>query len=237
MHVAMKNRAEDIINLLLDQDDFNVTSCLQLLSEVELSEAVYNRLIDWSKKFNVDDPDAVGLADAGQDGADAEAEASHLYFTYGSLKRGFPNHDKYKDLLSEFVGEANTFQRMPLVVQNEPACTNDKCPYLHRMATLVDQKGHGEHVRGEVYRVKASDLKEIDELEGYEGPGQQNTYVRKTISVVVNGEKVQAHCYVIAEPQAYMQSVKDGTSSILSEYTLDMAKGALKPGWDAPVDT
>jgi len=237
MHVAMKNRAEDIINLLLDQDDFNVTSCLQLLSEVELSEAVYNRLIDWSKKFNVDDPDGIGLADAGQDGAGAEAEATHLYFTYGSLKRGFPNHDKYKDLLSEFVGEAKTFQRMPLVVQNEPACTNEKCPYLHRMATLVDQKGHGEHVMGEVYRVKSGGLKEIDKLEGYEGPGQQNTYVRKTISVVVNGEKVQAHCYFIAEPQAYMQSVKDRTSSILSEYTLEMAKGALKPGWDAPVDT
>ncbi len=233
MHVAMKNGAEDIIRLLLGQDEFNVTSCLQLISEVELSEEIYYALVDWSKKFNVDNPDA-GLGE--DEIAVADSDTTYLYFTYGSLKQGFPNHDKYKDLLSDFVGVATSVQALPLVVQDEPACTNDKCPYLHRMATLVDRKGHGKHVIGEVYRVTASGLKQLDKLEGYEGRAQPNTYERKKISVRVKGEVVPAYCYFIADPRAYMQSVRDGTSSILSEYTLDMAKGQLKPGWTKPVD-
>lgn len=227
MHVAMKNGAEDIISLLLDQEEFNVTSCLSLLSEADLSQGIQDRLIDWSKKFNVDNPDAIiGY----QEMRVEDTETTYLYFTYGSLKRGFPNYEAHKDVLSDFVGTARTRQKMPLIVQNDMACTNPECPYLHRMAALVDQKGHGEHVLGEVYRVTAKGLKALDALEGFEGRGQDNTYERKKIAVVVNNEVKTAFCYFIADPGEFLQSVKDGKSTILAEYTRDMAVGPLKPG-------
>jgi gamma-glutamylcyclotransferase (GGCT)/AIG2-like uncharacterized protein YtfP/flavoprotein/glutaredoxin-related protein len=233
MHVAMKNGAEDIIGLLLDQEAFNVQSCLALLSEVDLSDEIYSRLVDWSKKFNVDDPDALM---GGEAIAPEENDTTYLYFTYGSLKRGFPNYETHKEILKEFVGEGRTRQKLPLVVQNEPACNNPDCDYLHRMATLVDERGEGEHVVGEVYRVTASALKQLDELEGYHGRGQKNVYERKRISVVVNGAPQMAFCYFISKPQDYMNSVKDGHSSILPKYTLDMAKGPLKPGRSPKAD-
>ena len=60
-----------------------------------------------------------------------------LYFTYGSLKRNFPNHEKFANILSDFVGAAVTIEHYPLVIPNEPQCDNPNCPYLHRMASLI----------------------------------------------------------------------------------------------------
>lgn len=233
MHVAMMNQAEDVVRLLLDQPEFNVVSCLRLLSEVQLSEETCDRLIDWSKKFNVDNPDADHDA---ADDVDEENDTKYLYFTYGSLKQGFPNHERFKDTLNDFVGVAQTRQALPLIVQKLPACDNDACDYLHRMATLVDRKGDGKHVLGEAYRVTARGLKKLDALEGYHGPNAPtNTYVRKKISIVVNGQTTQAFCYFAAKPQKYIESLELGESEIVAEYSHDMAVGPLKPG-RKPVD-
>jgi 3-polyprenyl-4-hydroxybenzoate decarboxylase/gamma-glutamylcyclotransferase (GGCT)/AIG2-like uncharacterized protein YtfP len=228
MHVAMKNGDDAIVNLLLDEDDFDVRSCLRLLSEAELKTETQDRLIDWSKKFNVDNPDDIYAV---QEESVPEADTTYLYFTYGSLKRGFPNHDKFKDTLNDFVGVAHTRQALPLIVQKEPACSNPNCDYLHRMATLVDRKGDGRQVVGEAYRVTAQGLKKLDALEGYHGPGApDNTYVRKKVSIVVDGEIVPAFCYFIADPSDCLASLKRGESEIISEYLKDMATGPLKPG-------
>ena len=125
---------------------------------------------------------------------------------------------------------------MPLIVQKEPACKNPNCAYLHRMATLVDRRGDGLHVLGEAYRVDAEGLKKLDELEGYHGRGAtDNTYIRKKISILVNGAIETAYVYVIADPKGYDESLKRGDSEIIPEYMIDMAKGPLKPGW--PKDT
>ena len=233
MHVAIKNQAEDVIRLLLNNEHFEDRSCLSLLNEVELSQEITDMLIDWSKKFNVDAPDDPSAED---DKFEENDGMTYLYFTYGSLKQGFPNHKKHKDVLKDFVGVARTRQAMPLIVQKEPACKNPNCAYLHRMATLVDRRGDGLHVLGEAYRVDAEGLEKLDELEGYHGRGAtDNTYIRKKISILVNGAIETAYVYVIADPKGYDESLKRGDSEIISEYMIDMAKGPLKPGW--PKDT
>lgn len=233
MHVAINNGAEDIVQLLLQQKDFNVVSCLELVSECELSEDTYHQLVDWSKRFNVDVPDAEEEDE--EEKFFDENDTKYLYFAYGSLKRDFPNHAQYEDVLKDYVGVAQTLQALPLIVQKKPACDNEACDYLHRMAALVDRKGDGKHVVGEAYLVTAQGLKDLDELEGYRGPGQaENTYVRKKISIVIDDKTVQAFCYFIADPARHLESLKRGESEIIAEYRLDMAKGPLKPGRVVP---
>ncbi|MCX8954853.1 gamma-glutamylcyclotransferase, partial [Ruegeria sp. NA] len=166
----------------------------------------------------------------------AVQEPTYLYFTYGSLKQGFPNHEAHSRVLNDFVGPARTRQPMPLIVPNEPFCDNPNCGFLHRMATLVDQQGMGKQVSGEVYRVTESGLHELDKLEGYHGPGSpKNVYIRKKINVIVDGVMKPAYAYVIAEPEKYMQNWRDGKSEVISDYTLDMAQGEPKPGFEPAI--
>ena len=98
------------------------------------------------------------------------------------------------------------------------------------MATLVDKKGSGKHVSGEVYRVTAQGLKELDKLEGYDANKRENnTYVRKTIAVDVLGKTEKAFCYFIVNPEKYEAAVASGASEIVSEYTQEMAVAIPKP--------
>jgi len=176
----------------------------------------------------------VHFEDANEDDLIDEREKTFLYFTYGSLKKGFPNHDAHADVLDDFVGQAVTRQPMPLVVPKEPFCDNPNCAYLHRMATLVDRKGTGRPIKGEVYRVTSDGLKELDKLEGFHGPGAaDNVYVRKRINVLMDGVKKPAYVYVIANPEKYLAELESGASELVDEYSIDMATGTLKPGYEA----
>lgn len=100
-------------------------------------------------------------------------EASRLktgyYFTYGSLKRGFPNHKDQAEHLTKFVGAATTMEEYPLVVPLEPSCSNPNCPYLHKQASLVEVPGTGKRVVGEVFEVTAEDIIAFDKLETFQG--------------------------------------------------------------------
>ncbi len=224
MHVAIKNGAEDIIRLILDTGDFKVLSCMRMLldPDVELSDETRELLNEWAENVRSDVPQEEDVDE--DDALDDDNDTTYLYFTYGSLKRGFPNYEKNAKLLSDFVGVATTTQTMPLIVQKEPACDNPNCGFLHRMATLVDKKGSGKHVSGEVYRVTAQGLKELDKLEGYDANNRENnTYVRKTIAVEVLGRTEKAFCYFIVNPEKYQAAVAAGTSEIVSEYTQEMA--------------
>lgn len=164
------------------------------------------------------------------------AHVGEFYFTYGSLKRGFPNHDKHEEELSRFVGMATTVEPYPLIVPKEPSCTNPNCPYLHRQPTLMDKVGLGYYVKGEVYAVRADDLKELDVLEGYHGKKHSdNVYIRRNITVrLESGEEIFAHCYFISDHAEKWAQLRDGTAECLPEYTSDMAVGDLKPGWSGP---
>ena len=122
---------------------------------------------------------------------------------------------------------------MPLVVQLEANCSNPNCPYLHRMAALVDVRGKGQQIQGEVFRVDRAGLKALDTLEGYSGPGDpENVYERKTIAVQLDGEIVKAFVYFAANSRPHLQELQDGLAETVAEYTLDMAKGEVKPGFE-----
>ncbi|KAK9052951.1 hypothetical protein SSX86_029581 [Deinandra increscens subsp. villosa] len=82
-----------------------------------------------------------------------------LIFSYGTLKRGFPNHPLMEDLASHndavFIGPYVTDLKLPLVLG----------PY--GVPFLLNLPGSSRHrVRGELYSVSDSGLRRLDELEG-----------------------------------------------------------------------
>ncbi|WP_298851182.1 flavoprotein [uncultured Ruegeria sp.] len=229
LHVAVMNKAPKMVEILLAAEGMDATSCIEFVQGADISPEIRAMLDVWARDHNLKMADA----EQGRDESFVTVnEPSYLYFTYGSLKQGFPNHDAHNTVLNDFVGTARTRQPMPLIVPKEPFCDNPNCKFLHRMATLVDQQGMGKQVSGEVYRVTESGLHELDRLEGYHGPGSpENVYIRKKINVVVDGVMKPAYAYVIADPAKYLQGLRDGTSEMVNDYTLDMAQGELKPGF------
>ena len=87
----------------------------------------------------------------------ANNSKSHLIFTYGTLKQGFPNHHLMQDLISKddaaLLGTYSTHNSYPLV------CGPYGLPYL------INQPGSGHRVRGELYAVSSRGLVRVDELE------------------------------------------------------------------------
>ncbi|MBO9447983.1 flavoprotein [Ruegeria sp. R14_0] len=239
LHVAVMNNSVDMVKTLLGADGIDASACIHFLQspknamdvrDAKISDEVLKMLSDWANTHTLTE-----IEEEDEDELVDDRERTYLYFTYGSLKKGFPNHEAHAEVLDDFVGEAVTRQRMPLIVPHEPHCDNPNCGFLHRMATLVDQKGRGKPIRGEVYRVTSSGLKELDRLEGYHGPGSpENVYVRKRINVLIDGVKKPAYAYVIAHPTKYLDQWEAGTSGIVAEYTLDMATGTPKPGFQPP---
>ena len=77
--------------------------------------------------------------------------------------------------------------------------------------------------------------KTLDKLEGYFGPGNpENGYERKTIAVQLEDEVVNAFVYFVANSRPHLQELQDGLSETVTEYTQDMAKSEVKPGFEAP---
>ena len=230
MHVAMMSNSLEAVNILLEAGA-DISHSIDFMEQVEISTEIKERLGQWARQHNIEPIEAL-VNDQYVKFNNSEGE---LYFTYGSLKRGFPNYDAHKDILSECLGEAKTRQSFPLVVPYEPSCSNPNCPYLHRMAALVEIRGKGHRIRGELYRIKADDLKTLDALEGFEGTNMSsNVYVRKKITVLLDNKTYQAFTYFIADPESHMDAVNEGTAEMINNYELDMAVGDLKPGWEDP---
>jgi len=161
--------------------------------------------------------------------------ATKYYFTYGSLKRGFPNYEDQAKHLQKFIGKATTVVSFPLVVPLEPSCTNPNCPYLHKQASLVDIPGVGKRVLGEVFEVGINDISAFDKLEGFKGvTSNQNHYSRKVITVEIEGKgTVKAYVYFSTDEDP-MTQVKAGKAEFVDNYLLSMSKGELKPSFQPP---
>lgn len=82
----------------------------------------------------------------------------HRIFTYGTLKRGFANHNLMQDLAARndavYLGDYSTQFSFPLVLG----------PY--GIPYLINLPGSARRVRGEVYAVSDRGLAQMDELEG-----------------------------------------------------------------------
>ncbi len=123
-------------------------------------------------------------------------------FIYGTLKRGFPNHDQ-KLLGKYYQCIGKSIEPYPLVIANQ-----------FYSPVLLDEVGVGKQVTGELYRVDNPTLVALDEIEGV---GQNWGYHRTTIEVQrVKGGTMRAFAYM-----KYRKDLQVIHTEPLSFYALD----------------
>ena len=225
LHVAIMNDSLEAVKVLLEAGA-DCTEYLSFKDQIDISQELREYLVEWVFERGIKSVDNSSK----EQYSTYQNDNGELYFTYGSLKRDFPNHEAHAEILSDLVGAGITRQAFPLVVPKEASCSNPNCPYLHRMAALVDVKGKGYRVHGELYRIRSEDLKALDELEGYKGEKiPDNIYLRKKINVLVDDKIYQAYTYFIADAETHLDALADGSSEMFNNYTAEMSIGELKP--------
>ncbi|CAF1039696.1 unnamed protein product [Brachionus calyciflorus] len=90
-------------------------------------------------------------------------------FFYGTLKRNEPNFDQLSNLNVTFLSEAVTVDKYPLIIASD-----FKIPFM------LNKKGYGKNVHGELYLIDEEAKKFLDEFEGV----HQNLYTDLTIDVI-----------------------------------------------------
>jgi gamma-glutamylaminecyclotransferase len=81
-----------------------------------------------------------------------------LVFIYGTLKKGFPLHEKGLDG-APFVGLCRTVEPYPMLIARD-----------FFGPVMLDRPGQGLQVEGELYEVDEDRLKVLDQLEGVGDP-------------------------------------------------------------------
>lgn len=140
---------------------------------------------------------------------------SFLIFTYGTLKRCFPNHAVMENLIQSgnvtFCGEYTTVDAYPLV----------RGP--HGIPYLINLPGSGVRIRGELYAVTGSGIVPMDDLEGVEA----GHYERLPLKIAA-GEGGGAEGTVAAEAYFAHRSFGEGLWKRcgevgFGEFTMEMA--------------
>ncbi len=127
----------------------------------------------------------------------------HRVFVYGTLKRGFPNHDAWmKDYLC--IGRFRTCDAFPLVVGGTWFSPH-----------LIAEPGVGVPVFGEVFELDDRGLEVLDTIEGTDVP---HGYRRIGIAVedAEGGAPFDAWTYV--KDRAAIEGIHSGP---MAEYALD----------------
>ena len=108
---------------------------------------------------------------------------SHTLFVYGTLKRGFPNHETLTG--GTFAGLARTVEAWPLLIQG---------PWF--TPVMLPETGEGHRVAGELWEVDDALLARLDQLESTHLP---TGYVRREIAVERDdGSRLSAHVWLKA---------------------------------------
>jgi gamma-glutamylaminecyclotransferase len=132
----------------------------------------------------------------------------HRIFVYGTLKKGFPNHDRYMQS-AEKLGNCRTAENYPLVLIGK-----------RYVPCMINAPGQGQQIEGELYEVDDDCLKKLDVLERIKKP---DGYRRFKISLrsVAKGDALtlEASAYLIPP-----QFAKDRRSDCLKIYSLEDAK-------------
>lgn len=161
-----------------------------------------------------------------------EEKREHYYFTWGTLKKGFANHDEKKYILGDLIGKYSTVEPLSLIVPVDPFCPNPNCRYVHRIGALTEANSeYCKRLKGELYKVTTCGLQKLDKLEGYNPEDlAKSEYIRKEIDLEEEGtgKVVRAFIYFIANPEPYEALLSTGQAEIVPEYTLDMSKGDYK---------
>ncbi len=138
---------------------------------------------------------------------------NHRIFVYGTLKKGFPNHDRYMQS-AEKLGGYRTVESYPLVLIGE-----------RYVPCMIDAPGEGEQIEGELYEVDDDCLKRLDALERIKKrDGYRRCKIRLRSVAQQDAVTLEAYAYLIAPKFA-----KDQRSDYLKIYSLADAK-KYKPG-------
>jgi len=106
-------------------------------------------------------------------------------FVYGTLKSGFHNHHYLKN--ATFIDKATTLYKYPMIL----ACQ----AFPH----LINAKGKGHYIKGEVYSIDNETMLKIDELEGV-----PEHYYGECIDVrLQNGDNLRVKTYFCTECKGY----------------------------------
>ena len=133
---------------------------------------------------------------------------THRLFVYGTLKKGFPNHDNYMESAKR-LGKYQTIEKYPLVL-----CGARYVP------CMINSPGKGHHVEGELYEVDDECLNRIDALERI----QDSDGYRRIVILVSPSEGITQD---IQEALAYLLppgQLTDRRSNNLKDYDLGAAR-------------
>ena len=128
-----------------------------------------------------------------------------LVFVYGTLKQGFPNHATNRGRL--VAATATTLDPWPLYLVSERS-----------VPWLIDRKGEGSRITGELYEVDDGALSAMDRLERIDAP---DGYRRRTIAVSVDGSTREAQVYLKEPDRLSPGEIKAGP---LAEYAAEHAR-------------
>lgn len=108
--------------------------------------------------------------------------SKNIIFVYGTLKRGFPLHLVLEE--SKFLGMATSVYKYPMIANK-----------FGTYPFLIDLKGEGNYIKGEIFEITNEVFSELDKIEGV-----PNLFVRAFIDVHTNdGEQYHAIAYVRAD--------------------------------------
>ena len=132
----------------------------------------------------------------------------HRLFAYGTLKKGFPNHDNYMESAKR-LGKYQTIETYPLVL-----CSARYVP------CMIDSPGEGHHVEGELYEVDDECLNRIDALERINDSDGYRRHVLRVSSTECRNQDIKEALGYLMPPEY----VTDRRSNFLTTYRLDDAK-------------
>lgn len=127
----------------------------------------------------------------------------HKVFIYGTLKRGFPNHEAG---LAEarFLERVRTLEAYPLIVGGRWFS-----PYL------IDEPGQGRRVFGELFAVDAAGLALLDRMEGV---GRPEGYHRICVAVARPDDEIALDAWTFVKDRAAIAVIH---SAAMVEYGHD----------------
>jgi len=132
----------------------------------------------------------------------------HRVFIYGTLKKGFPNYDRYMESAKK-IGNYQTVDHYPLVLIGK-----------RHVPCMINAPGEGKQVEGELYEVDNDCLKRLDVLEGIkEADGYRRLKIKVRSAENHHAVTLQAHAYLISPKFA-----KDLRSGYLKAYRLEDAR-------------
>ena len=130
---------------------------------------------------------------------------SRRVFVFGTLKEGFPNFAVNRG--ARVPGTFRTLERFPLYLVGE-----------RHVPWMLDARGEGDRVAGEVYDVDDATLAAMDLLERV---GDPDGYRRESIRVEGGGAALDAFAYL--KPAAQLAAWESRLGP-LAEYTLEHAR-------------